>query len=64
MLDSQSLFPALKRAVRTSMGQVQGAKQRDVAFVWRGYLEALRVARPTISAAKPSRNSRRRRRRA
>jgi hypothetical protein len=42
MLDSQTLFPALKRAVRTSMAEVQGAKQRDVVLIWKGYIEALR----------------------
>jgi hypothetical protein len=36
------LFPALKRAVRISMASVQDSKQRDVALVWRGYIEALR----------------------
>jgi hypothetical protein len=44
MPDSQSLFPALKRAVRTSMTAAHGSKQRDVALVWRGYIEALREA--------------------
>jgi hypothetical protein len=36
MPDGLSLLPALKRAVRTSIRQVQGSKQRDVALVWRG----------------------------
>lgn len=40
MLDTQSLCPTLKRAVRTSLAQ--GAPLRDVALVWRGYIEALR----------------------
>jgi hypothetical protein len=44
MPDSQSLIPALKRAVRTSIGHLHGSKQRDVALVWRGYIEALREA--------------------
>lgn len=40
MLDSQSLCPTLKRAVRTSMAQ--SSQRRDVTLVWRGYIEALR----------------------
>jgi hypothetical protein len=36
------LFPKLKRSVRLSMACVQDSKQRDIALVWRGYIEALR----------------------
>jgi hypothetical protein len=42
MPDNQSLLPALKRAVRTSIQRLHGSRQRDVALVWRGYIEALR----------------------
>jgi hypothetical protein len=38
------LVPALKRAVRISMARVEDSKRRDVALVWRGYIEALREA--------------------
>lgn len=42
MPDGLSLSPTLKQAVKTSLQRAKGSRQRDIALVWRGYIEALR----------------------
>lgn len=42
MPDIRSISATLKQAIKNSTRQAQGTRLRDVALVWRGYVEALR----------------------
>lgn len=42
MPDGLSLSPTLQQAVKTSLQRAKSSRQRDIALVWRGYIEALR----------------------